>query len=495
MNLSPNDIRAISKSFSILYVEDEPDVRTVVTKILNAFFDDILIAENGEVGLELFQKNMPDIVMTDIRMPIMNGLDMAKQIKEISPKTQIIITTAFNDEKYFLKAIDLGIDKYIIKPIMAEPMLSTIYNIVKRLQDDIELDKFKRKDIEDKINSVSQSVVSDVVNAFPNPVITYKNDKVLFTNSAFLKLLDTDDIDKINSNSTFSFNNVIEKRDGFLSNIEDYSDDDVALNRVSIKHKYGHQIFLLHKKVIGIGREKNLIELFSLSNISLQEYQKNKLKTYTEMLEEFIFQSKYSKTIKPVVTKANIEKNSTEIDQPEIAKLGIDTVQMASLRKSHTIKTSADSYIAELDVETLQDMQELNDLERELEDMLAECSNSKEASEIYMQIAQKFHEYAQTIQILIEFDELAFAIQSFSNLLMQKYLEIDNKTHKKLTIFIKNFLEDLVSWRQTIFITQSTIDIHYLDSSLLSAILQVEISLTPGVNEIEDDDNDDLVLF
>jgi len=498
MGKSLKDIREISKEFSILYVEDEKNVRIVITKTLNMMFNDVLIAENGKVGLEIFKKKRPDIIITDIRMPIMNGLEMAKEIKSISSKTPIIITTAFNDESYFIKAIDLGIDKYIIKPIAMEPLFATVYDILKRFKDERELKEFKRKLLEEKIHIVSQSIVSNIINSLPNPVITYQNSKVLFTNNTFSQLLSAEMIDRLDSNNEFNFDDIIEKRDGFLNSIERYSEDDISLNRISIKHKYGHQIFLLHKRVFTIDGEKYPIELFSLNNISLQEYQKNKLKRYTEMLEEFIFHSRYTKAVKIVAIESKKEKEQipyTQVEEKVVHKLNINNGQMASLRKSHEVKTTASNYVSELDVETLQDMQELNELEYELKDLLEEYTESKEAGEFYVQIAKKLESYSQTIQILIEFDELAFAIHSFSELLIQEYKNIDAKTHKKLTLFIKNFVEDLVAWRETIFVTQSTIDIHYLDSSLLSAILQVEISLTPGINEIEDEDNDDLVLF
>ena len=486
-----------AKGFTILYVEDELDVRLIITKTLNMIFKNVITAENGKVGLELFKKHSPDIIITDIRMPQMDGLEMSREIKKLSPHTPIIITTAFNENNYFIKSIDIGIDKYIIKPVVNGPLLSTIYDITEKLRNERELKEFKRKEIEERMYRVSQSVISSIVNSLPNPVITYQNGKILYVNNAFLELLNAKTIDSLNSGETFTLNKIIENRKGFLDKIEHYSEDNTLLNRISIKHKYGHQVFLLNKKVFTIEDEKTQVELFSLNNISLQEYQKNKLKTYTEMLEEFIFQSRYTKTVREPKTKDS-KKNehiASQLKQDEPHKLNIDTEQMVNLHKTHIVKTSANAYIAELDVETLQDMQELHELENEIEDLLSEYSGSKEIKEFYIKTSQKLQSYSQTIQILIEFDDLAFAIHSFSELLLKEYQSIDEKMHKKLTIFIKNFLDDLIAWRQTIFVTQSTIDIHYLDSSLLSAILQIEVSLTPGVNEIEDEENDDLVLF
>jgi len=491
MSLAVNDVREISKQFTVLYVEDEEAVRSTVSGILDMLFSSVIIAENGDDGLRLFKEDSPDIVITDIRMPIMDGLEMSKEIKLISPNVPIIITTAFNDEAYFLKAIDIGIDKYLIKPISVDPVLTIIYDITKRLTEQQELKEFKRKEIQNKMYKVSQTVVSKIVNSLPNPVITYKNGNMLFVNSPYLELLNSEHIDKPSWDESYTLENMFEKREGFLTKVTDYNENDMSLNKVSIKYKHGHQIFLLHKNVFTIDGEEATIELFSLNNISLQEYQKNKLKTYTEMLEEFIFKSHYTNSKK---IKTEVKSTHEDNEKGEASKLNIDSQRMESLRKSHDVKTAATDYILELDIETIQDMQELNELESELDELLRESFNSKLDDELYLKIAQKLRSYSQTIQILIEFDDLSFAINSLSELIINEYKNIDEIKHKKLILFLQNILEDLISWRQTIFVTKSTIDIHYLDSSLLSAILQIEISLTPGVNEIEDED-EDLILF
>ena len=123
----PNNI--ILKSFSVLCVEDEADVREELGQFLTRRVKKLYLATNGKQGLELFIKHKPDIVVTDILMPVLNGLDMAKEIKLISPDTPIIITTAFNEADFFLRAIDLGIDKYVLKPIKAQKFIASLEEI------------------------------------------------------------------------------------------------------------------------------------------------------------------------------------------------------------------------------------------------------------------------------------------------------------------------------------------------------------------------------
>lgn len=105
------------KNSSILYIEDDEITRENIGQYLKRVCKDLYIADDGQMGLELFEKHSPNIVISDIEMPNLNGLDMAKKIRKISPTTQIIITTAFTDQEYLLEAVNLRLTKYIVKPI------------------------------------------------------------------------------------------------------------------------------------------------------------------------------------------------------------------------------------------------------------------------------------------------------------------------------------------------------------------------------------------
>ncbi|MCU7940764.1 MAG: response regulator [gamma proteobacterium symbiont of Bathyaustriella thionipta] len=84
---------------------------------LTKLFSTIDIAENGEQGLALYKTNQYDIIITDIEMPKLNGIEMSKAIKTINPEQDIIITSAYTNPEYFIDAIKIGISGYIIKPI------------------------------------------------------------------------------------------------------------------------------------------------------------------------------------------------------------------------------------------------------------------------------------------------------------------------------------------------------------------------------------------
>ena len=116
------------KNITILYCEDELDLRNVTYDILSQYTNKVFVAKDGAEGLELFRqhKDEIDLVITDVNMPIMNGLEMVKEIKNININMPIIVATAFSNSEYLLNSIELGIDKYILKPINIRKLFDVI---------------------------------------------------------------------------------------------------------------------------------------------------------------------------------------------------------------------------------------------------------------------------------------------------------------------------------------------------------------------------------
>ena len=100
-------------------------------EVFSGVFQKVISASNGDEGLKKFKKFSPDIVIADIMMPIMDGLEMSKQIKEVSKNTPVIILSAYSEKERLLKAIDVGIDKYVIKPIDMDELFVVLEQIVK----------------------------------------------------------------------------------------------------------------------------------------------------------------------------------------------------------------------------------------------------------------------------------------------------------------------------------------------------------------------------
>lgn len=110
----------------LLYVEDEPVIRLPMLEMMSRWVDDIIVATDGLEGLEAFRQTGADIVITDLKMPRMNGLEMIAQLKKINPDVKAIIVSAHNDTEYFLDAINTGVDGFLLKPVMRAKLSETI---------------------------------------------------------------------------------------------------------------------------------------------------------------------------------------------------------------------------------------------------------------------------------------------------------------------------------------------------------------------------------
>lgn len=122
-------------AITILLVEDEPDCREILGRMLAMKIPTarLVTADNGESGLELYQKHRPDLVITDLYMPVMNGLRMAGAIRKLKPDALIIVLTAHNDTGYLLDAIELGIAHYVLKPINHSKLFAAIDQCLERV--------------------------------------------------------------------------------------------------------------------------------------------------------------------------------------------------------------------------------------------------------------------------------------------------------------------------------------------------------------------------
>lgn len=117
---------------NVLYVEDDELSRSGIFSALKRKVRQIDFAANGREGLEVFKQKRPDVVITDIKMPLLNGLEMAKKILEIEPTAEIMIATAFEDAELFRQAIDIGVDKYLTKPLEVAQILAHLKRIEAR---------------------------------------------------------------------------------------------------------------------------------------------------------------------------------------------------------------------------------------------------------------------------------------------------------------------------------------------------------------------------
>lgn len=139
------NLRELGVGKTILYVEDEDDIRKSFLNILNTLFENIIVATNGDEGLSKYIefKDKIDLIITDINMPKLNGIEMAKKIKELKPNQSLIFVTAYSSDNYLIEAIRLNIDGYIIKPVEIYQTVEVLHKTIKKIHEKKELDSYR----------------------------------------------------------------------------------------------------------------------------------------------------------------------------------------------------------------------------------------------------------------------------------------------------------------------------------------------------------------
>ena len=204
----------------VLYVEDDDFIREELVDILSFDVKEIIVAKNGEEGLDKFKKYKPDIVISDVKMPKMNGLEMSKEIKNLSPATPIILTTAFSDSEKLLEAINIGIDRYILKPVD----IDKLYKAIEDLSKSYFYEKEKEKNFK-FFETILESIPVMIA-------LISKEYQIKYINSTFKRFLG---IDNLNDEYLIDFISYIEDIDG---------------NQITEKEKIRDRLFYNYKNYI-----------------------------------------------------------------------------------------------------------------------------------------------------------------------------------------------------------------------------------------------------
>jgi len=128
-------------NITLLYVEDEEQTRERLTEVFEHKVKKLYVAKDGEEALELFKKHHIHLIISDYRMPKMNGNELCMNVKELNPLVSFILLTAFNDSTLLIEAIDSGVDKFLQKPVNAKKLFNVLDEINKRVTDKFELEK------------------------------------------------------------------------------------------------------------------------------------------------------------------------------------------------------------------------------------------------------------------------------------------------------------------------------------------------------------------
>ena len=175
-NRLSNERDAILRQVRVLYVEDEAPTREELCEFLRRRAGKIYTAQNGKEGLALYEEYLPDIVIADLFMPEMDGIEMVRRIKKAHfPGPSVIITSAIGDVNVILGAVDAGIDKYIIKPIDIGELLTSLQQLAERAvgQSRPPIDPAQKKQIEDTIKKDFSAFLKNAAGKGPRDISVF----------------------------------------------------------------------------------------------------------------------------------------------------------------------------------------------------------------------------------------------------------------------------------------------------------------------------------
>lgn len=433
----------------ILIVDDNQDNRTTLKLLLDEFEHlDISEAQDGMEAVKLCASNRFDIVFMDIMMPVMNGIEATREIRLFDKNVMIVAASALGDDENKRSILEVGAEDYITKPI--NPDLFS-----KRAQNYLRLVDLRRLRDHD----------ASSINLFGIPVYSRS---VIFN------------IKKESSLAEFWEFYLIDYAQG----ADNLSDCVRCIYNIGLEMLKTHRYFRIIVEEDDKTFYFSLLHLKSFNAVAIKDIINKEFSEAKYLIEDgqISINAAKQRLAAPVATMSKESKKELE----EV--LGMDQEELGILRKTHFNKISAQEYISELAMDFIDKLEELEVLEESADSTIYEYETEKDIAAMG-RLAGSVKEYSSVIDSLYEFKHLAFAINSLGDFLTTVTNELlDDKKIKALGLLLRSIFEDLTQWRKTVFIDKTTADIHYLDSSLLSSCLQIELLLKKeGTADVDDE--------
>ncbi|MFT7860067.1 MAG: response regulator [Sulfurimonas sp.] len=236
------ELKKLAKNVKLLYVEDNEVLREKATRFFKQFFHNISLAGDGLEGLEIFRKLQAPIVVTDLEMPNMDGLKLAREIHKIAPNTKVIVTSAKDTPENLHAAIDASAYRFLKKPLATDKLLEALQDALE------EIKLFEEQKLFD-------FYVQTIFNFQHNLLVLYRRDKPIIVNDTFLNFFDVDDL-KSFSIIHGSLGNLFLKHTNFLYNTDDRNwyteavhnlDKLYHVKMIDQENKFHHFIFRMTK--------------------------------------------------------------------------------------------------------------------------------------------------------------------------------------------------------------------------------------------------------
>jgi len=470
-----------SKYFHILYIEDDKELRDSTVKLFDNFFKSIDTASDGVSGYEKYKaridegKEPYDIVITDINMPNMNGIDMCKQIKFLNDTQAIIIVTAFTEIEYLNNAIELGVNGFLSKPIDMKSIKKVFYTVT-QLVANRKLEKEHYEQIEsfnmlhiDKKDASGFASSKDILGDLQS-----NKEKIS-------KLWTSQDI-------------VHERLEAHMIDVEFFR-----------KH-YAIKVIEYFLSVIkGDNKAGNcpvifvMLDFFKNKDLPLKDIFmicvlfKNTVSSY--IFSKYSFNQKLFDDISCILDKnfegviSNyLEMNYTMIIHKPIEKKKEDYVVEKSQEESTEVINYRE-YVLEHDI------YELEDLEEDIDSLAVSVTESNQVSlEDFTSLGNYILRYGSILSNYPIFTELgAYVVKLGANFTKNAQILFDDRARMmNIAALIEGFVNDLIVWRREVF-DNNIANPHFLNQSFFSNVDTIIMFIEYDESAVvEEDDFDDM---
>jgi len=484
MILSQPHPTAHHSNFSLLIVSDHIDQ---LLPNLTHYFSPIYIASDSEDALSLFEKNEIDLVFVDTDVEGLNWLHLVQRLRQNA--CDIALVPMLNDPECLTTLMSIGISQCLIKPITPSKLQYVIDDMIVQLHRKKEEKELFKLNGHHKKHDLETLSAMQIIEKIPFPIFAFQNDTILFASANLYSLFIAKKIDITDGITLNDIESLFEKmtdqhrfsalKQGKSLDIHYYYAD-ASLKKVFVATKVT-LTSIVNAQVYSIIFLQDIAP--HLMQIKMMSYQNNKVENYKNLIEELLARRVFKESSQSITKTVQAVFQNNSLDQM------LNMQELRILRKSTSFKISAEEYIANLDESSYDDVSELMAITAELHSEI-EFFSYEPTQEAALKVAQLFETHGKIIKSLIEFVDLGNAVCS-----LQDYItglsedDIQNNAAKIESLF-SNLLEDLIQWRINIFETKVAIDIHYLDSSIFSSILQLQLNISD-----EPTPSDDFELF
>jgi len=264
MEINILELKNYAGNITVLYVEDDAAIREQIVIFLSKFYPKIDTAKDGAEGLALYENGDYDIVITDIVMPNMNGIEMAKRIKEINPQQTIVVTSAYNEVDNLMELINIGVDKFVMKPISNKPFLILLYNVSKAIYTESQNKKLQEELLE------KAEEVHKLLNLLDNQIAVVEDGVITMCNRAFTALFDIRAEDNVElSKLTDKIQNRLwSKTQTYRDIIEFFEQNPFSIHKIKVEDGVDKKlkVFLARHTALIDGR-KYILSLTDISDL------------------------------------------------------------------------------------------------------------------------------------------------------------------------------------------------------------------------------------